>query len=289
MPPLSTGRNGVQATTEEHTGVEPASGTGRFRRRNLLSRVSIQSKLLDMLLFTSILSAAVVGFIGYQSGRSSLRAAVFDGLTEIRGSQARQLEGQFRDLENSLVVWSRGSTTADAIDAFTAGFDQLGSATINPAQQQSIADYYTDNFAKSEERQTGNKVDVATLLPGLHLDEAEDDFSTPDRMADALHGQVPERMTFLVKGHVRLIARGEDGVVVPIRTLEEGDFIGQTALTREPVVASAYALDEVTALQIDRDYIAELVERKSLLLQDIGRAIDDRRADVRRAISAAAG
>ena len=165
MPPLSTGRNGAQATTEEHTGVEPASGTGRFRRRNLLSRVSIQSKLLVMLLFTSILSAAVVGFIGYQSGRSSLRAAVFDGLTEIRGSQARQLEGQFRDLENSLVVWSRGSTTADAIDAFTAGFDQLGSATINPAQQQSIADYYTNNFAKSEERQTGNKVDVATLLP----------------------------------------------------------------------------------------------------------------------------
>jgi CRP-like cAMP-binding protein len=75
-------------------------------------------------------------------------------------------------------------------------------------------------------------------------------------------------------------------VVVPIRTLEEGDFIGQTALTREPVVASAYALDEVTALQIERDYIAELVERKPLLLQDIGRAIEERRAYVRRAITA---
>ena len=160
----------------------------------------------------------------------------------------------------------------------------------------------------------------ASRRAGLHLDEAEDDFSTPDRMADALRaiaptlrlthtdqqvlsaharitrygadeyiqfaGQVPERMTFLVKGHVRLIARGEDGVVVPIRTLEEGDFIGQTALTREPVVASAYAIDEVTALQIQRDYIAELVERKPLLLQDIGRAIEERRAYVRRAITA---
>ena len=160
----------------------------------------------------------------------------------------------------------------------------------------------------------------ASRRAGLHLDEAEDDFSTPDRMADALRaiaptlrlthtdqqvlsaharitrygadeyiqfaGQVPERMTFLVKGHVRLIARGEDGLVIPIRTLEEGDFIGQTALTREPVVASAYAIDEVTALQIQRDYIAELVERKPLLLQDIGRAIEERRAYVRRAITA---
>ena len=53
-----------------------------------MSRVSIQSKLLVMLLLTSILSAAVVGAIGYQSGRNSLRASVFDRLTEIRQSQS---------------------------------------------------------------------------------------------------------------------------------------------------------------------------------------------------------
>jgi CRP-like cAMP-binding protein len=72
-----------------------------------------------------------------------------------------------------------------------------------------------------------------------------------------------------------------------VRTLEEGDFLGQTALTREPVSASAYALDEVTVLQLERDHIEGLVARKPVLLQDIGRSIEDRRADVRRAISAA--
>ena len=65
-----------------------------------------------------------------------------------------------------------------------------------------------------------------------------------------------------------------------MRTLEEGDFLGQTALTREPVTASAYALDEVTVLQIEREHIEELVARKPLLLQDIGRAIEERRARV---------
>jgi hypothetical protein len=35
-----------------------------------------------MLLVTSIVSAAVVGFIGYESGRTSLRASMFDRLTE---------------------------------------------------------------------------------------------------------------------------------------------------------------------------------------------------------------
>ena len=95
-------------------------------------------------------------------------------------------------------------------------------------------------------------------------------------------------MTFIVNGRVCLVANGEDGSVIPVRTLEEGDFLGQTALTREPVSASAYALDEVTVLQLEREHIEALVARKPVLLQDIGRSIEDRRADVRRAISAAA-
>lgn len=142
-------------------------GTQRMPRitRSLMSRVSIQSKLLIMLLLTSILSAAVVGFIGYQSGRTSLRNSVFDRLTEIRQSQTRQLQAQFSDLKNSLVIYSRGSTATQAIEAFTAGFDQLGDAVINPVQQQSLVDYYNNQFSKAEQAQTGNKVDVDALLP----------------------------------------------------------------------------------------------------------------------------
>jgi hypothetical protein len=56
----------------------------------VMSRISIQSKFLLMLLVTSILSAAVVGYIGFESGRTSLRNAAFDRLTEVRESQSRQ-------------------------------------------------------------------------------------------------------------------------------------------------------------------------------------------------------
>jgi small-conductance mechanosensitive channel len=161
----------------------------------------------------------------------------------------------------------------------------------------------------------------ASRRAGLHLDEAEDEFSTPERLEASLRiiaptlrlnqaeqqtllpharitrygsdeylqfaGQVPVRMSFVVNGRVRLVVTGDDGAVLPVRTLEEGDFIGQTALTREPVAAAAYALEEVTVLQIEREYIEELVARKPLLLQDIGRAIEERRANVRRVLAAA--
>ncbi|WNG90767.1 adenylate/guanylate cyclase domain-containing protein [Mycobacterium sp. ITM-2016-00318] len=118
-----------------------------------------------MLLVTSVLSAAVVGAIGYQSGRSSLRASVFEGLTEIRASQTRQLEAQFSDLKNSLVIYTRGATTTEAVRAFTGAFDQLNDSTISPAQWQSIIDYYNNQFQKAEEDQTGDRLDTAALLP----------------------------------------------------------------------------------------------------------------------------
>ena len=156
----------MTTTIEPETSTQPEPAPKpRSLRRRVLSRISIQSKLLVMLLLTSILSAAVVGAIGYQSGRSSLRASVFDRLTEIRGSQSRQLESKFTDLEDSLIIYTRGATTTQAIEAFTSAFDQLDNSTINPAQWQSVVDYYNTHFARVEDEQTGNQVDVNALLP----------------------------------------------------------------------------------------------------------------------------
>lgn len=161
----------------------------------------------------------------------------------------------------------------------------------------------------------------ASRRAGLKLDGLEDDFSTPKRRADALRkmapilrasspeletllpnvvitrygagevmqhsGEVPSAMSFVVKGRVRLVVTGKDGALIPVNTLHEGDFIGQTALTREPVAGSAYAIGEVTMLQIDRNTVEQLVFRKPELLQDLSQAIDERRERVRAAIEQA--
>ena len=136
-----------------------------FERRRRLSRVSIQSKLLIMLLLTSILSAAVVGFIGYQSGRNSIRAAVFDRLIEVREMQTRQLQASLADLSNSLVIYTRGTTTTNAVRDFTKGFDELADKPITPAQQTAIDDYYHGVFAKDYHDRTGADLHVDGLLP----------------------------------------------------------------------------------------------------------------------------
>lgn len=160
----------------------------------------------------------------------------------------------------------------------------------------------------------------ASRRDGLHLDEAEDEFGTPERVEDALRtvvapmlrlsptdqqhltphasvvrfgadeiiehvGDVPSRMTFIVSGRVRVTAPSDDGSMVPITTLDAGSFLGQTALTRQPVLADAQALGEVTALQIGREHIEDVLQAKPLLLQELGRLIEERRSHVKQAMA----
>jgi small-conductance mechanosensitive channel len=159
----------------------------------------------------------------------------------------------------------------------------------------------------------------ASRRAGLQLDGIADDFSTPQRRMDALRkiapilkasgseleillphvsvtrygsdelmqasGEVPTGMSFILDGRVRMVVDGKDGSVIPVSTLLEGDFIGQTALTREPVIGSAYALGEVTVARIDRGTVEKLVFRKPELLQDLSQAIDERRTHVRELVA----
>jgi small-conductance mechanosensitive channel len=163
----------------------------------------------------------------------------------------------------------------------------------------------------------------AARREGLHLDEAGDKLSTPEQVAEAVRkvvaptlrlsvddqqavvpnatlerygadevimrsGVVPERMTFIVSGRVRLTGGADDGSEIPIGTLDEGGYFGQSTLTRQPVIGNAQAVDEVTVVQVDRGHIEMLVQRNPLLLQEFGRTIEERRANARRALTATA-
>lgn len=136
----------------------------RLGRRSPLNRISIQSKLMLMLVLCTILAAAIVGGIAYQSGRNSLRTAAVNRLVEIRESQSRMLVEQLTDLRNALVTYTHGTMTRDSLRDFAAGFDQLADAPVTPEMSKAIADYYS-LFASETEKYSGTRLDVAALLP----------------------------------------------------------------------------------------------------------------------------
>ncbi|MUL46893.1 HAMP domain-containing protein [Mycobacterium sp. CBMA293] len=144
---------------------DPPSRRDRTWRRLPLSRVSIQSKLVVMLVLCTIVAAAVVGIIGFQAGRGSLRDSVFNRLTEVRQSQSRALKDQLADLKNSMIIYARSATTLNALAEFTAGFDALADKPISPAQAQSVTDYYTNTYLKQVQQASGVTLNVDQLLP----------------------------------------------------------------------------------------------------------------------------
>ena len=133
----------------------------RKAKRSLFQRVSIQSKLMLMLLTMSVLATAIAGGIGFQSGRSSLRAAGFDQLIGIREAQSRVLEMGLSDINSSLLIYSRGETVAGAMGAFNAAFDQLHDATISPQDSQALVDYYAARFRTAD----NGRLDINALVP----------------------------------------------------------------------------------------------------------------------------
>lgn len=158
----STGRHPESVVADD--AVPEFDAEPRRRRHSMLNRISIQSKLILMLVLCTILATAVVGGIAYQTGRNSLRTSAVNRLVEIRESQKRSMAAQFTDLRNALVTYTHGDMTRTALRDFTAGFDQLTDAQITPDMTKAITDYY-DYFAKETEKYSGTRLDVAALLP----------------------------------------------------------------------------------------------------------------------------
>lgn len=138
------------------------AGSGERRHRRLATR---QTKLMLMLLLTSIISVAVVGFVEFQYGAQQLQQAVIHRLVQARDSQSRAVEGLFSDMTNSLAVFSGGLSAAAALKEFTSAFDQLATAAITPEQQHALVDYYQHDFTKALSERTGEEADVEAFVP----------------------------------------------------------------------------------------------------------------------------
>lgn len=118
-----------------------------------------------MLLGVSLLSALVVGVIGYRSGTASLRDSVEERLIEVRQSKTRELDAYFDNLQNGLVIDTRGTTAVDAVRGFSAGFDELNAQPTNPARAAAVKKYYDTNFLPAYEKATGTQIESDAFLP----------------------------------------------------------------------------------------------------------------------------
>lgn len=162
-------------------------------RGSPLSRVSIQSKLLAMMVVCTLITAAAVGSMARHAGQAEIKSNVLNRLTEIREAQKRALADQFSDLESSLTIYTKSITVRTALVQFTDGFDQLADAETRPEQTKAIEDYYLNHFLKDTERNSGVNLNASALLPNsnaqrylqAHYTAVRGDDATAVKIGDA--------------------------------------------------------------------------------------------------------
>ena len=143
----------------------PAEGSITLPRTAPKTGLSIRSILLIMLLVVSTGSSVVVGLIGYHNGRTALEDAAFRQLIEVRDSRARELVSLFDSMENTLTLVARGESAAEALTAFTEGFQELEDAELTAEERAALETYYTDDFGTRLAAAYDETVDVQTFIP----------------------------------------------------------------------------------------------------------------------------
>ncbi|NJO71104.1 MAG: hypothetical protein HC825_04165 [Oscillatoriales cyanobacterium RM1_1_9] len=96
------------------------------------SQLSIQSKLMVMLLTVSIASILVIGFVGYQGGREALMQNLSAQMSQLRITRTRQIVDYFTDLQNQVVTLAEDPSLMAATIAFQTTFNQLDDQLKNP-------------------------------------------------------------------------------------------------------------------------------------------------------------
>ncbi|AXA97209.1 MULTISPECIES: adenylate/guanylate cyclase domain-containing protein [Microbacterium] len=128
-------------------------------------RLSIQSRLLVMLLAVGIVSAGVVGTIGYVSGQESLRDAIVDKLTAARELRTGEVSALVGEIQREASLATDNSSAREASVALNAGWDALAGATLSPAQNSALEGFYRDEFLPKLEKQTGERYADRAFVP----------------------------------------------------------------------------------------------------------------------------
>ena len=243
---------------------ESSSAEARVRRRRRAVGLSIQSKLLIMLLAVSLVSSLIVGAIGFINGRQSLNDSAIDQLITIRSMRAAEITTSFDAIKRDASLHSRNLSAQNLSTAINTAFDELAQTEPAPDQRARLEAYYTDTFIPELEKRTGDAYGDSAFIPesaaGQYLQsrysilnqDFDSDYDTLLALNDsgdgtaysAAAGQYGDYFTRLVSeaGYEDALLLNLDGDVV--FSAYKGVELGSNLMSgpyRESALAKAYA------------------------------------------------
>jgi class 3 adenylate cyclase/HAMP domain-containing protein len=130
-----------------------------------LNRLSIQSKMILLLLAVSLASIAVMSWIGYRTARQALMDATRDRLQGVRVAKTTTLKAMLESLRDQVVSISDSKAVIEGLRAFRAAHRELGAATLTPEENAKLDAFYRDYFVPELDKNVTGTPVLEQYLP----------------------------------------------------------------------------------------------------------------------------
>ena len=127
-------------------------------------KLSIQSKLMLMLLGVCISSIIAIAYVGYSNGRQALNNSIQNQLISVRETKAYQIERYFRQVRAQIQTFSQGGVN-DALKGFNQAYQELEEGQIQIAWHDRLKNYYTEKFLPRLAENTQGRPLLYSYLP----------------------------------------------------------------------------------------------------------------------------
>jgi len=109
-------------------------------------RVSIQSKMIVLLLVVSLASVSAIAVLGYSSAKASLTRAVENQLQGVRVSKTTTLKAMLEALRDQVISISDSQAVIDGMRLFSQGYRDLSSKTLSVHEEEKLRSFYAQEF-----------------------------------------------------------------------------------------------------------------------------------------------
>ena len=111
-----------------------------------LNRLSIQSKMILLLLAVALSSLATMAWIGFQSGKSALERAVENQLRGIQVAKTSALTTKLESLRDQVISMSDSRMVIEGMKAFDQAFEQIPAESANRDVDEGLRMFYANSF-----------------------------------------------------------------------------------------------------------------------------------------------
>ena len=131
-----------------------------------LNRLTIQSKMILLLLAVSLGSIAVMAWLGYASAREALMQSACDRLQGVRVAKTTTLKTMLESLRDQVVSISDSKAVIEGMRAFRAAHRELGTAALGPEENAKLDAFYRDYFIPELDKNVEGTPAIEQYLPG---------------------------------------------------------------------------------------------------------------------------